>query len=69
MRIGILTLSLHTNYGGLVYPSVKDMSPIRVNIDGFPSLNFYLFFINFSKPIKVRNKDFINSVKKTFSIN
>lgn len=60
---------LHTNYGGLVYPSVKDMSPIRVNIDGFPSLNFYLFFINFSKPIKVRNKDFINSVKKTFSIN
>lgn len=60
---------LHTNYGGLVYPSTKDLPPIRVNIDKFSKLNFYIFSINFTKPIKIRNREFVNNVKKVFYLN
>lgn len=54
--------SLEANYGALIYPSFKELAPILFTIDSFKETNLYAFNIDFSKPIKERNKLFIKHV-------
>lgn len=61
--------SLNTNYGALVYPCKKRVKPTLVNIEAFPSLQFYVLGIDFSQPIYARNQMYVEDVKSCFGIN
>lgn len=57
---------LNTRFGGLVYPIRGDLEPIKISINGYSNLNFYIFTINFSKTLKLRNIDYVSNVCHVF---
>lgn len=54
---------LNTNLGGLIYPTSKDIDPIRVMIDDESELNLYLFSVNMSNCFQSRHTKLVNQVK------
>lgn len=61
--------SLNSTFGGLVYPYFGSLETTRINADSFKESNIFAFNIDFSKPIGVRNREFVNRVKTAFRLN
>lgn len=60
--------ALNSNYGGLIYPYYGSLEPIRINIDSFKEANSFAFSVDFSKPIKERNRVFTDFIKGTLHL-
>lgn len=60
--------ALKSDYGGLVYPYYGSLLPVRINIDSFKETILFAFTVDFSKPIRERNKTFANLVKSTLHL-
>ena len=58
--------SLHTNMGGLVYPTKKEIKPTKILLNNFADINFYAFFVNFALPLKQRNLQLCQEVSEKF---
>lgn len=61
--------SLNSTFGGLVYPYFGSLETTRINVDSFKESNIFTFTIDFSKPIGIRNKEFVARVKSAFRLN
>lgn len=60
--------SLSSEYGGLVYPYYGSLEPVQINVESFKETILFAFTIDFSKPVRERNKNFSNAVKKSLHI-
>lgn len=60
--------SLSSEYGGLVYPYYGALEPVQINVESFKETILFAFTIDFSKPVRERNKVFSNSVKNSLHI-
>ncbi|URZ88374.1 McrC family protein [Floricoccus penangensis] len=61
--------SLNSTFGGLVYPYFGSLETTRININSFMETNIFIFNIDFSQPISIRNINFINQVKTKLKLN
>ncbi len=60
--------ALNSSYGGLIYPYYGNLQPIRIHVDSFKEANIFAFSVDFSKPMKERNKLLSDSIKSTFHL-
>ncbi|MCS8595928.1 hypothetical protein EFE27_08130 [Leuconostoc citreum] len=61
--------TLKTDYGGLIYPAFNPLfKSAQISVDSFKENNLFAFTIDFSKPLKQRNFDFVNAVKQAFGM-